>query len=53
MLMMTLFNAREREKIDWIRLLRDTDPRFKFVDAKKPGVGTMGVIQAVWDADKT
>lgn len=51
MLMMTLFNAREREEADWIQLLRDADPRFKFVEARKPEVGTMGVVLAVWDAD--
>ena len=51
MLMMTLFNAREREEADWVQLLRDADPRFRFVSAKRPDVGTMGVIATVWDAD--
>jgi hypothetical protein len=46
--MMTLFNAREREEEDWIRLLKDADERFKFVQAKKPNVGTMGVVIAIW-----
>ncbi|KAM0797379.1 O-methyltransferase [Usnea florida] len=53
MLMMTLFNARERERADWIQLLRDADSRFKFVDAKKPGVGTMGVVQVIWNPVET
>ena len=49
MLMMTLFNAREREKEDWIQLFKEADERFKFVEAKKPDVGTMGVIIVVWE----
>lgn len=49
--MMTLFNAREREQDDWNQLLRDADRRFKLVGAKKPEVGTMGLIQVVWDAN--
>ncbi|CAG8957850.1 hypothetical protein HYFRA_00000190 [Hymenoscyphus fraxineus] len=48
MLMMTLFNSREREKADWIELFKEADERFCFLDAKKPTVGTMGVIVAVW-----
>ena len=53
MLMMTLFNARDRERTDWIQLLRDADPRFKFVDAKKPRVGTMGVLEVIWNIEET
>lgn len=49
MLMMTLFNAREREKDEWIQLLRDADVRFRFVNAKRPEVGTMGFILAEWE----
>ena len=51
MLMMTLFNAREREEANWVQLFRDADPRFRFVSARKPDVGTMGVIVATWNAD--
>ena len=47
--MMTLFNGREREKSDWIKLLQDADPRFKLIDAKDPALGTLGMIHAVWD----
>lgn len=49
MLMMTLFNSREREKDDWIQLLRDADIRFQFVDARRPEVGTMGLILIEWE----
>jgi hypothetical protein len=49
MLMMTLFNAREREKDDWIQLFEEADARFKIVDAKKFDVGTSGVLTAVWE----
>ena len=51
MLMMTLFNARDRERDDWNQLLRNADRRFKLIGAKKPEVGTMGLIQVVWDAN--
>ena len=49
--MMTLFNAREREKADWIKLLQEADPRYRLVDAKRPKVGTMGVIVAEWASE--
>jgi hypothetical protein len=49
MLMMTLFNAKERELEDWIDLFKQADKRFKFRDAKMPEVGTMGVITAIWE----
>ena len=48
MLMMALFNAREREKDDWIRLLRDADERFRVISAKRQEVGTMGIILVEW-----
>lgn len=48
MLMMTLFNAPEREKDEWIGLLRNADVRFRFVDAKMPEVDTMSFIPANW-----
>lgn len=49
--MMTLFNARERERGDWIQLFRAAGHQFKFVDAKRPQVGTMGVVEVVWEPD--
>ncbi|KUJ07170.1 O-methyltransferase-like protein [Mollisia scopiformis] len=49
MLMMTLFNARERELEDWITLFTQADKRFKFVGVKKMEVGTMSVITVVWE----
>ncbi|MCJ1424779.1 hypothetical protein MMC29_002667 [Sticta canariensis] len=45
-LIMTLFNGRECEKDEWIQLLRDADARFRFIDTKKPDVGTIGLILA-------
>lgn len=47
--MMTLFNAREREEDDWIRLLKDADERFRFIEAKKLDVGTMGLVVVIWE----
>lgn len=52
MLMMTLFNAREREMEDWIQLFEKADNRFKFKSAQKPDIGTMGVMIAVWEYEK-
>ncbi|TVY82682.1 O-methyltransferase gsfB [Lachnellula suecica] len=49
MLMMTLFNARERELDDWLGLFTQADKRFKFIGAQSPDVGTMGVITAIWE----
>ncbi|KAI9711576.1 MAG: hypothetical protein M1820_002141 [Bogoriella megaspora] len=49
LLMMTLFNAQEREEDDWHRLLREADARFRLLEAKGPDVGTMGLIIAIWE----
>ena len=49
MLMMSLFNSREREEGDWTHLIQDADPRFRIVGARKPQEGTMGVIEVVWE----
>ena len=48
MLMMTLFNGRDREEDDWVQLLRQADPRYKFISATRPPVGTMGVMEVLW-----
>lgn len=49
MLMMTLFNARERELDDWIELFAEADTRFKFIEAKRPDVGTMSLLIFSWE----
>lgn len=46
--MMTLFNAHERDKNEWIQLLRDADVRFRFIDAKQSELDSTGLIVAEW-----
>ena len=50
MLMLTLFNAREREEDDWRALFEQADPRFKVVRVSSAPGGGSGVIEAVWNA---
>lgn len=49
MLMMTLFNSRERELDDWINLFKEADPRFQFIGVEKMEVGTMSVLTFIWE----
>ena len=49
MLMLTLFNAQERQESDWIRLFRDSDPRFVFKRAGVPKGSALGIIEFVWE----
>ncbi|KAJ5280911.1 Sterigmatocystin 8-O-methyltransferase [Penicillium angulare] len=47
--MLVLLNARERDEAMWRTLLRDADPRFKWVGVEKPAGSTLAVIEAVWE----
>lgn len=49
MLMLTLYNAREREHDDWAHLFAQADGRFTFIRAFKPEGSAAGIIEAVWD----
>lgn len=48
MIMLTLFNAREREEADWIELFRQADPRFSVVRIWTPQGATMAIIEISW-----
>ena len=47
--MKTLFNAREREKADWIELFHKANPGFRVLDVQTPPTGTMGIVVAEWE----
>ena len=49
MIMLTLFNAREREKADWHSLFRQADSRFTNVKIWMPEGATLAIIEAVWE----
>ena len=48
MLMLTLCNARERDRDDWEALFRSADERFRFVSAFIPENSSLGIIDAIW-----
>ena len=48
MIMLSLFNARERERADWEDLFRQADPRFRALRVWVPGGATLAVVEAVW-----
>ena len=48
MIMLSLFNARERERSDWEQLFNQADERFKDVRIWVPEGATLAVIDAVW-----
>lgn len=48
MIMMSLFNAREREAKDWIRLFYGADPRFQKVRVWKPKDSHLALVEATW-----
>ncbi|QKX63471.1 uncharacterized protein TRUGW13939_10641 [Talaromyces rugulosus] len=48
LIMLTLFNAREREEADWIELFRKADPRFSVVRIWTPEGATMAIIEVLW-----
>ncbi|KAI9687146.1 MAG: hypothetical protein M1822_002557 [Bathelium mastoideum] len=48
LIVMSLFNAREREEQDWMRLFESADSRFQFVKAWRPEGATLSFIEARW-----
>lgn len=46
--MLELFNSKEREKDDWVRLLKEADPRFKLLDIKQPPRSKLSFIEVIW-----
>lgn len=48
MIMLSLFNARERERADWEQIFAKADPRFKDVKVWVPEGATLAIIEAVW-----
>ena len=45
---MSLFNSKERERADWEALFKDADPRFGNVKLWKPDGAYLGLIEATW-----
>ncbi len=48
MIMLTLFNSRDRERHEWVRLFGQTDPRFRDVKAWVPDGSSLAIIEATW-----
>ena len=48
MLMLSLFNSRERDGDDWAQLFREADRRFSISRAYVPQGSVMGIIEVVW-----
>ena len=48
MIMLSLFNARERERSDWEQLFLEADCRFKHVRVWVPEGATLAIIEAIW-----
>jgi hypothetical protein len=48
LVMLALFNARERDSTDWTALFADVDQRFEFVGITDPPGSALSIIQARW-----
>lgn len=48
MVMLSFFNAREREKADWEDLFREADERFRDVRIWTPEGSSFAIIEATW-----
>ena len=49
LLMLSLYNSRERDSDDWRSLFHQADSRFRFVDAVAVQGSTSGIIEAIWN----
>lgn len=41
-------NGKERELEDWKSVFKQADPRFQFLDARKPEKSHTWLIEAIW-----
>lgn len=48
MIMLSLFNARERDYSDWEQIFTEADSRFKDITIWVPEGATLSIIEAVW-----
>ena len=48
MIMLSLFNSRDREQKEWVALFQQADPRFTDVKAWVPEGSSLAIIEAVW-----
>ena len=46
--MLTIFNAQERDRDEWISLFKRADERFKFVSIDHPERANLSIIQFQW-----
>ncbi|KAI9686629.1 MAG: hypothetical protein M1822_003640 [Bathelium mastoideum] len=47
-IMLSLFNARDREESDWVKLFERADSRFKNVKVWTPQGSSLAIIESVW-----
>lgn len=47
--MLTLCNAHERQKGDWVTLFQQADPRFIFKRGDVPKGSALGILEFVWE----
>ena len=48
LVMLSLFNAREREEAEWRVLFKEADERFTDIKIWVPNGATMAIIEARW-----
>ena len=48
MIMLSLFNARDREEKEWVTLFEQADERYTDVKAWVPEGSSLAIIEAVW-----
>ena len=48
MIMLSLFNSRDREEGEWVMLFGQADTRYKNVKAWVPSGAALAIIEATW-----
>ena len=48
--MLGMANAKERDRNDWIQLLKGADARFVFKDVQTPPRSDLSMVEVVWEA---
>ena len=47
--MLAMANSKERDRQDWIELLKEADPRFKLIGIQTPPKSELSMVEVIWE----
>ena len=47
--MLAMANSKERDRQDWIELLKEADPRFTLIGIQTPPKSELSMVEVMWE----